>query len=123
MIAQWLQQLFGGIVQAALNLVAALFSGIFGAPRATGVVSVRPATAPEVGGVHEVVLGSAPADEGTRRYWAAERNGMVIGAVTAISDAGTWRLDDLAVLPGYDADAIGQALRAAAGTELGLPAP
>jgi N-acetylglutamate synthase-like GNAT family acetyltransferase len=70
--------------------------------------------------VHEVVLGRTPSTEQTHRYWAAERNGLVIGALTAVADEG-WELRDLAVLPQYDAIEIGSALLRHAEAELEGP--
>jgi len=120
-IARLLQQIFGGILQAALGLMGALFGGLMGAPRAAmAPITVRTATPRQIEGVHEVVLGQAPIAEKTRRYWAAERNGLVIGALTAI-EGDPWELRELAILPQYDAHEIGAALLRHAEAELGGP--
>jgi len=111
MIAKWLQQVFGGIFQTALNLMAAIFGGFLGAPAAAvAQVSVRDATPRDVDGVYEVVLNSKPLADGTRRYWAAERNGMVIGALTGVLGEDGVEIRDLAVLEQYDHREVGTAL-------------
>ncbi len=118
MIAKLLQQIFGGIFQVALNLWGAIFGGILGAPKAAvAQVTVRSASPRDVDGVHEAVLGTKPTEDKTRRYWAAERNGMVIGALTAVASDG-WEIRELAVLPQYDANEVGTALVRHAHAEL-----
>jgi len=120
-IARLLQQVFGGIIEVALRLMGAILGGFLGAPGAAlAPITIRTASPRQIEGVHEVVLGLAPVADEARRYWAAERNGLVIGALTAVAGDG-WELRELAVLPQYDAREVGTALLRHAETELGGP--
>lgn len=82
----FLQDLFAGIVQAALNLASALIKGILLAPftalRRAAPIEVRPGRPDEVEALRARLGATPPPTDGTLRHWVAVRDGEVLAAAT-----------------------------------------